>query len=116
MKTLVYCKLQVEGIHRWLSCPLDEVSYLRDYHRHIFTVACGVEVFHDDRDVEFIVLKHKVQKYLKKNYFDKQQNLHFFGDMSCEMIAQELMDEFNLAWCEVNEDEENGCFITRGTV
>jgi len=31
--------------------------------------------------------------------------------MSCEMIAEELIKEFDLCRCEVNEDAENGAIL-----
>jgi len=33
--------------------------------------------------------------------------------MSCEMIARELIEHFNLSRCEVSEDGENGAIVTR---
>jgi hypothetical protein len=38
--------------------------------------------------------------------------VHEFGAKSCEMIAIELINEFNLSRCEVNEDNENGAIVT----
>lgn len=112
MKTEVYCTLQVEGTHNWPNCPYEEVIYLRVPHRHVFHIKAYKEVFHDDRDQEFIMLKHKIQKYLKTEYFGVTQQMCVFGAMSCEMIARELIDEFGLSRCEVNEDNENGAILT----
>ena len=65
-----------------------------------------------DFDTEFIELKHKIQNYLKDVYWDAHHQLHFFGPKSCEMIAEELIELYDLSKCEVNEDGENGCIIT----
>lgn len=108
----VYCTLKVEGIHNWPDCPFEEVAYLRDPHRHMFHVKAQVAVTHDDRDVEFIVLKHKVRDYLEEMYWDDETKCCYFGAMSCEMIARELIEEFNLTSCEVSEDGENGAILT----
>lgn len=118
--TEVFCTLQVEGIHFWANCPLDEVAYLRLPHRHVFHIKAYKTVTHADRDVEFIVLKHAIQKYLKAQYFEDGDdrpafanfNIHTFGGRSCEMIAEELISKFNLSRCEVNEDGENGAIVT----
>ncbi len=110
-KTVVFCTLQVEGTHCWADCPLVEVDYLRDLHRHVFWIKAYIEVFHDDRDVEFIQLKHRIQDYLLDRYYDTSLRLHEFGKMSCEMIASELIEEFDLCQCEVNEDNENGAIV-----
>lgn len=119
IKTEVYCTLQVEGVHNWPECPFEEVIYLRDLHRHMFHIKAYAAVNHDDRDIEFIMLKHKIQHYLINKYGSIGQNgrmmddyLCVFGAMSCEMIARELIEEFGLTRCEVSEDNENGAILT----
>jgi hypothetical protein len=113
-KTEVYCTLQVEGTHNWPGCPYDEVDYLRVPHRHVFHVKAFAIVNHDDRDLEFIMLKHKIQAYLESKYFDPfgPHKLCVFGAKSCEMLARELIEQFGLSRCEVNEDNENGAIVT----
>ncbi len=111
----VFVTLQVEGIHNWPGCPFEEVAYLRDPHRHMFHIKAHKIVTHSDRDVEFIMLKHRVQKYLADTYEDAVNQgfgIHVFGPMSCEMIAKELIEEFDLCQCEVSEDGENGAIVT----
>jgi len=108
----VFCSLSIDGIHRWTNCPIEEVAYLRDDHRHMFGIKCFSEVEHNDRDIEFIELKHKVLDYMKETYYDNALRCHYFGSSSCEMIAEELIKEFNLTRCEVNEDGENGSILT----
>lgn len=119
IKTEVYCTLQVEGVHNWPECDLEEVIYLRDLHRHIFHIKAHKNVSHDDRDQEFIMLKHNIQHYLFREYASEGQDGHFmddyvciFGAMSCEMIAKELIRKFDLSRCEVSEDNENGAVVT----
>lgn len=131
MKTEVFCTLQVEGTHNWPGCPYDEVAYLRDMHRHVFHIKAYKEVFHDDRDQEFIMLKHGIHRYLVGKYWGGWTTQHWkdpisdessgqqggqglctFGAMSCEMIARELIEHFGLSKCEVNEDGENGAVLT----
>lgn len=107
----VYCTLQVEGIHNWPGCPFDEVAYLRDPHRHVFHIKATKQVTHSDRDVEFIMLKHKINTYLEVKYYEGKTKCCLFGAMSCEMIAKELIEEFGLVKCEVNEDGENGAVV-----
>ena len=109
--TEVFCSLQVEGMHNWPNCDIPEVSYLTYPHRHLFGIKAFKTVTHDDRDVEFIKLKHDIQIYLHDKYFSKQLNLHTFNNMSCEMIGEELGAVFKLSKIEVNEDGENGCIV-----
>lgn len=113
MSTEVYCTMQIDGTHSWPGCPFDEVAYLRDPHRHMFHIKAYKPVMHDDRDTEFIILKHHLLDYLRVQYYVDDLRTHVFGSMSCEMIAQELADTFDLSRCEVNEDGENGCVWTR---
>lgn len=107
----VITRLNVEGIHRWKKCPIEEVSYLRNYHRHTFFIIAECFVSHNDRDIEFIELSHKIKDYLHKKYFSKQYQCLFFDDNSCEMVANELVTVFDLASCEVNEDGEGGAIV-----
>jgi hypothetical protein len=106
IKQTVWCSLQFEGFHKWEACPHEEVNYLRQLHRHLFHVKAWVNVTHGDRDVEFIILKHRIQEYIVKQY--PTGNL---GNMSCEMLAMELIEHFDLCACEVSEDGENGCYL-----
>jgi hypothetical protein len=108
----VWAHVEVEGVHWWADCPLDEVSYLKYPHRHMFHIDAHAYVDHGDRDIEFIVLKHKIQEYLKEKYWDDTWKLLKFGGMSCEMIAKELIDQFGLYKCAVSEDGENGGIVT----
>lgn len=119
MKTLVIAKLFVEGIHQWegvLKHPeLESVHFLAQPHRHIFHITVKKEVAHNDRDIEIITLKRNILEYLNMRYFTESANCLFFGNMSCEMIANELTTYFGLNVCEVLEDGENGAVILQAT-
>ena len=112
----VYCTLEIEGTHNWKDCPFPEVAYLRDDHRHVFHFKAFVDVEHSDRDVEFIMLKHEIEQYLTSKYYDETLRMCKFGSMSCEMLAIELIEKFDLCECEVSEDGENGSIVTTETV
>lgn len=112
--TEVFCTLQLEGLHHWPECIIPEVKYLANVHRHIFHFKVFKKVIHANRAVEFIVLKHKINKYLASKYWNSDYELLHFGSMSCEMIAKELIGKFNLSRCEVSEDGENGAIVTVG--
>lgn len=113
MTTEVFCTLQIEGTHCWPGCPFKEVAYLRDPHRHVFFIKAYKLVTHSDRDVEFIMLKHQIAEYFQQTYFDLPTHLCIFGAKSCEMIAEELINVFDLSRCEVSEDNENGAIVTK---
>ena len=96
-------RLQAIGLS--MENHLEDVEFLKFPHRHIFHICCKKKVTHDDRDIEIILLKRKINKYLNK-MFPKT-----FGEMSCEMIAKLLLNCFELSYCKVLEDNENGAEI-----
>lgn len=112
MQTWIIINLQVEGVHCWPQCPFKEVQFLRDPHRHIFHIQCQKTVSHADRDIEIIILKRRIHAYLLGTYAD-ERNTCVFWSKSCEMIAQELYEQFSLDYCQVLEDGENWGFVRR---
>ena len=85
----------------------DDVSFLGYPHRHIFHFKVSIEVFHDDRDIEFIQFK----RWLERLYDDKTLELDY---KSCEMMADDLHKTISEKYpkrdmkIEVSEDGENG--------
>ena len=113
MKINVVVKLQIEWIHQREWCPIEQVSFLRDKHRHIFHVKAIKEVFHWDRDIEIIMFKRDIEEYLYDKYYYNAGRICLFGNMSCEMIAIELIKKFDLVSCEILEDNENGSLVIK---
>jgi len=115
MRTNIIVTLQVEGLHCWPECPIEEVEFLKSPHRHIFHIECKKEVTHSDRDIEIIKLKRKILDHIMHKYGTSWGRLSYvvvnFGKMSCEQIAEELLIEFELNYCKVLEDNENGAEV-----
>ena len=116
---MIWVTFQKEGIHKYPAALTDpnlatgdeyDVSFLGYPHRHIFHFKVSIEVFHDDRDIEFIQFK----RWLENLYKDAILALDF---KSCEMIAEDLYSQIaarypgRAVWIDVSEDEENGCHI-----
>jgi len=84
-------------------------------HRHIFHFRVQIEVFHDDRDIEFIQFK----RWLERLYSTVDSNTAVLDldYKSCEMIADDLYNEISAKYpgrfvvIDVSEDGENGCQI-----
>ena len=116
--TTVRCNLQFEGIHCYPEAPL-EVEYLREPHRHIFDVEVEMDVFGDDREIEFIMLGHRIKKYIKSFPHDKHDVVQL-GNWSWEKVANKIADELLSVIprsdqrdiiVTVMEDRENGATV-----
>jgi len=115
----IFVTFQKEGIHCYPAAATDpmlatgdeyDVSFLGSPHRHIFHFRVGIDVFHNDRDIEFIQFK----RWLENLYKDAILALDY---KSCEMIADDLYVQIagrypgRAVTIEVSEDGENGCVI-----
>jgi len=105
-RSFIYCTDSFEGIHYWGKAD----NYLVHPHRHIFHVRLELEVFHDDRELEFIKIKKELHTFLENSYGGK------VFKKSCEMIGNEVKNYFERKYCReirvsVSEDNENGAFI-----
>jgi|TARA_R110000796_G_scaffold201941_1_gene318201 hypothetical protein len=113
---MIWVTFQKEGLHKYPAAEDDpklatgdeyDVSFLGYIHRHIFKFKVSIEVFHDDRDIEFIQFK----RWLEKLYAESILALDF---KSCEMISDDLYLQISERYpsrdviIEVSEDGENG--------
>tara|TARA_R100000426_G_C4761904_1_gene87478 strand:- start:132 stop:485 length:354 start_codon:yes stop_codon:yes gene_type:complete len=116
MRTNVIAKLELEGLHNWPDAKkvFPEVAFLSDIHRHKWYITAKKKVNHDDRDIEFIMFKRDIEEYLRSKYYDKKYRSHYFGAMSCEMLAREILDLFDCCYVSVYEDNENGAEVMLG--
>ena len=103
----IWVTFRKEGIHQYPDAP-EGVEFLKYPHRHIFHFRVELEVFHDDREVEFILFKRELEKLY-------DQEILQLNNQSCEMIADNLHDYIVKNYpernhnIEVSEDGENGC-------
>lgn len=113
-KIIILC-FDIEGHHAWLTAPF-EVEFLRNSHRHLFRIKVGIKVEHNNRYKEIFLEQNKIQKYLKEKYETDEGGyiFHNFKNMSCEDIAEEILElnsDYN--WVEVLEDNLGGTKIER---
>jgi hypothetical protein len=116
---LIWITFQAEGIHKYPGADTDpalatgswdDVGFLGFPHRHMFHFKVWIEVFHNDRDVEFIQFKRWIQRLYGDGVLQ-------FDYKSCEMLADELAVEITQRYpnryikISVAEDNENGCEI-----
>ena len=117
----IWVTFQKEGIHCYPAAATDpqlatgdhfDVSFLAHPHRHIFHFKVYIDVFHNDRDIEFIQFK----RWLEQLYSGDQSVLQL-DYKSCEMIADDLYIQIASRYpdrcvtIDVSEDGENGCTI-----
>jgi hypothetical protein len=118
-KRMIFVTFQKEGIHKYPAAASDfnlatgdeyDVSFLGTPHRHIFHFNVAIEVFHNDRDIEFIQFK----RWLENLYKGGTLELNY---KSCEMISDDLYEQIATRYPEreiiitVSEDGENGATI-----
>ncbi len=118
--TNIWVTFTKEGIHKYPAALTDpklatgdeyDVSFLGYPHRHIFHFKVEIEVFHDDRDIEFIQFK----RWMENLYASETLQLDY---KSCEMICDDLAEQINNKYpnrklnITVSEDNENGATCT----
>ena len=109
VKKNIWVTFQKEGIHKYPDAP-DEVDFLRYPHRHMFHFKVQIEVYNDDRDIEFFIFK----RWLESLYADDILQLDY---KSCEMMADDLAKQIKDKYpdrqlsIDVSEDGENGCHV-----
>lgn len=118
----IWVTFQKEGVHKYPAALQDpqlatgdsyDVSFLGYPHRHIFHFRVSIDVWHNDRDIEFIQFK----RWLENLYKDSVLVLDY---KSCEMMSDDLYlqiaDRYpgRAVEIEVSEDGENGCSIHYG--
>ena len=121
-KRMIWVTFRKEGIHAYYDASHDPnlktddeyvVSFLGMPHRHIFHFTVGIEVFHANRDIEFIQFK----RWLENLY----QGTLELNNKSCEMISDDLYQTIATRYPDrdieitIAEDGENGATIKYNT-
>ena len=116
----IWVTFQKEGVHLYPAAKddpalatggWDDVSFLGVAYRHIFHFRVAIDVFHDDRDIEFIQFKRWLESLYASDILE-------LNHRSCEMIAEELAQEIHNKYpgrsitISVAEDNENGATMT----
>lgn len=105
----IYVQFTKEGIHRYPDAPAG-VEFLKHPHRHIFHFRVQVDVFHNDRDIEFILFKRELEALYSAATLEVDYK-------SCEMLAEDLIGYISKKYpgrsikVDVSEDAENGAIL-----
>ena len=104
-QSFIWVTVQKSGTHSYKTAP-EEVAFLRNEHRHLFKVEVAIEVFHNDRDIEFIMFR---------DFVYRQVSAILDGhNMSCEGYSDMLFGEIRKQYpnrdirISFSEDGENG--------
>lgn len=103
---------QYDGFHKYEHAP-EEVAFLKNLHRHLFKWEAEIQVFHDDRELEFFM----VQALINREILPFCTQLLDLG--SCEQQAERILKGLINAYgtdrsylIGVSEDGENGARVT----
>ncbi len=102
----IVIKTDFVGFHYWENSP-DKFEFLKTPHRHKFYITAYKKVTHGNREIEFIDFKKRITEYVRNKY----ENQTF--QSSCEMIAEDILKQFNCNKVYVFEDDENGGMVTK---
>jgi len=118
----IWVTFRKEGVHCYPAAATDpklntndeyNVAFLASPHRHIFHFRVSIDVFHNDRDIEFIQFKRWCEAL-----YNGSNTVLELNYKSCEMIADDLYVQIAARYpnrcviIEVSEDGENGCSIS----
>lgn len=113
-KRWIWVTFQKSGFHFYPQANTDpllsDVSYLGNRHRHLFKFNIQIEIFHNDRELEF----HQVLNYCESLYSSGFLDVNH---KSVEMIADDLYDQLSARYpnrdmkISISEDGECGCCI-----
>jgi hypothetical protein len=111
-KNMIWVTFQKVGYHRYPAAgtdpKLEDVTYLANTHRHLFKFKVWIDVFNEDREIEF----HQFLKFCETHIcgnFDMDYK-------SCEMLSDALAGVIGAVYTgrhlyvEVSEDGECGSY------
>ena len=109
----IWLTFQKPGFHYYPAAAteesLEDVSYLGNKHRHLFKFKVWIEIFHNDRELEF----HQVLNFCEA-LFESQIDI---DSKSVEMLSDDLYEQLAFKYPErnikisISEDGECGCLI-----
>ena len=85
-KSYIKIRTEFEGYHFYPNAGnIDpRIKFLENEHRHMFKVDVKISVTHDDRELEFFLVKWGLTEFLKESKMNHK---------SCEMIAREILNQ-----------------------
>lgn len=87
MKSYIKVRTEFEGYHFYKNAgDIDpRIKFLENEHRHLFKIQVKISVDHLDRELEFFLVKWKLQDFIREN--------NTVDHKSCEMIGEEIINK-----------------------
>ena len=84
LNTFIKVRTQFQGFHYYPNASsIDErIKFLEYEHRHLFKVEVKISVTHDDRELEFFLVKWDLEEFIKNGQMHHK---------SCEMIGKDIL-------------------------
>jgi hypothetical protein len=111
---MIWVTFSKKGYHYFPAAAIDEqfsdVNYLGNKHRHLFKFKVAIEVYHQDREIEF----HQFLNWLESLFDTSTIDIN---SKSVEMLSDDLFDKIAEKYpqrkvaIEISEDGECGCCI-----
>ena len=97
-KRWIKVNTEFKGLHHWPECPIDDVNFLREEHRHTFKIEVKVAVDHNDREIEFLMFLYHVNEAISELYFSGGRAIvpAELGRRSCEDIAEDIYNSLSI--------------------
>jgi hypothetical protein len=86
INTYIKVRTEFEGFHYYPNAgSIDpRIKFLENEHRHMFKVEVKISVTHDDRELEFFLVKWALTDFLTESKMNHK---------SCEMIARDILTQ-----------------------
>jgi hypothetical protein len=117
-KRFIWVTFQKVGFHLYPAAATDEnlkdVAYLGKQHRHKFYFKVQIEIFHNDRELEF----HQFLNFCEAQFESRVIDINY---KSVEMLADDLYAQIGINYpgrdvtIDISEDGECGCSIVYET-
>ena len=107
-KSTIVVKTQFEGVHQYLDAP-QQVDFLRSVNRHMFYVNIEIEVDHYERELEFIIVKGAIDRFIRcASAFSVLDSCETMASKICDYVTR-IYGQRNMKCCVYEDNENGGC-------
>lgn len=111
---MIWVTFRKAGLHRYPAAGtqgLEDVGYLAHPHRHLFHFKVAIEVFHEDREIEFHQFLNFVESAVSTNGLD-YKSCEMIADDIAKIVAEKYPSKIRQLVVDVAEDGECGVTAT----